>query len=152
MVILFLLAVLVFAKESPFGKFIHRLAVETPADALNKLAVGHVLVALVLFGLMGAFIRYGLTDWLSTIAMGFPDFALWAMSFEVGVYLDAVAILAAISVVARFRLIRTIVVVYATSLSPRRCAVRLRERRSRRGTRAVSMKSDEDGISFAFAI
>ncbi len=29
MVILFLLAVLVFARETPFGKFTHRLAVET---------------------------------------------------------------------------------------------------------------------------
>jgi len=152
MVVLFLLAVLAFARETPFGRFIHRAAVETPADALSKLSVGHLLVALVLLGLVGAFIRYGLTDWLHTVVMGLPDFALWAMSFEVGVYLDAMAILAAISIVARFRLIRTVVAAYVASLPPRRWAVRLRERHSRRRTQPVSEKSGEDDISFAFAV
>jgi hypothetical protein len=149
--LLFLLAIPIFAKGTPLGNAIHRWSVEVPAAALNRASAGHVLVALVLIVLTGAAIRYGITDWLRVTAMGLPDFTLWAMSFEVGVYLDAVAILAAISVVARVRLVRTVAVAYAASFSPRRWTARLRERRRRRGTRPIPAESGEDGIAFAFA-
>ena len=147
-----IMATLALAKETPCGKALHRLVVEIPANALNRLSIGHLLLALAMLTLIGLVVRYGGTDGLQMIASSLPDLATWITTFEVGTYVDALAMLAAISVIARVRIIRAMVAPHLAALMPRRRSARPRDRRSHRQSKPTSADCDEDSIRFAYAI
>ncbi len=152
MLLMAVMATLALAKETPCGKALHRLVVEIPANALNRLSIGHLLLALAMLTLIGLVVRYGGTDGLQMIASSLPDLATWITTFEVGTYLDALAILAAISVIVRARIIRPMIAPHLAALMPRRRSARPRDRRSRRQKRSTSDDCGEDSIRFAYAI
>ena len=133
---------LLLAPETPIGRAIARWTVTKPAARLNRITRGQVmLVVLMASGV-------GLLTWLigheavRLMAMGTPELAVWATTFEVTAYLDAFAAIVAAASAARFGMIRA----WVRSVVTRRPA---REHRARRTRAAANDDEDSRGVPLA---
>jgi hypothetical protein len=136
--------------ETPVGRFLHRLMVEAPAARLARVARRHALIAMALMSVGALLAWFGEGDGLRVLSMAAPETWAWLMTFEVGVYFDALAALVAASSAVR---VKGIIARLpgAARRAPRPPAGAGRAKRSHRRSVGVPANDDEDRLALALA-
>ncbi len=132
---------LLFAPDTPTGRFLHRHLVIAVARRLDRITAGHVLLMLGLCA--GAALVIGVMrgDGLALLGMMAPEVSSWLITFEVSSYLD---IAAAVVLAATTVRIRGLAGAWRPRRRPlRRTAGTRRARRSPRPARPVARNDDE---------
>lgn len=104
--LLLLLATMLVAPDTQFGRLLRRIMVERPAAALARVTFGHILLASALLVAVAATLWLLQQDGLQFLAATSPETMTWIMAFDVPTYLEAVSALALIASAVRFRAIR----------------------------------------------
>jgi hypothetical protein len=148
--LLALWATLGLARDTPIARLLHRIMVEQPATALNRVNRGDILLAIVLIGLGSLIAWYGEADGVRMLSMAVPDAAVWLTTFEVSAYLDVLAALAATAALVRLRSARIFLMALLAPLMRRPAIGDARPRCSRR--RAVIAPANDDGGGAGLAL
>lgn len=87
-------SVLLFARETSIGRFLHRWMVERPAGWLAKISRGQAIVLTSCFAIAGALIWFEQGEALRLMGMASPELLGWLTMFEVSTFADVVAVVA----------------------------------------------------------
>lgn len=150
--IVFLLcwATLICAPRTPVACLLHRLMVEMPAAALNRLEPGHVALAIVVTMLVVVHLNAGDSDPIRMVALFAPDVTLWLASIEISAIVEAVVALTAAAALRRVGIAATLTRIFVSL--PRHPKNKVnRARNGPRLNRKVPSNDDEDGVKFALA-
>lgn len=151
--IVFLLcwATLIRDARTPITRFLHRLTVEIPAAALNRLEPGHIALAIVVTMLVVVHLNAGDSDAIRMVALFAPEVTVWLASLEISAIVEAVvALAAATAALRRLGIAATLTRVFVSL--PRHPKNKVN--RSRKGPRLnhkVPSNDEEDGVRFALA-
>jgi hypothetical protein len=151
--ILFLIcwATLVGAARTPIARLLHRLMVEMPATALNRLEPGHIALAIVVTMLVVVHLNAGDSDPIRMVALFAPDVTLWLASIEISAIVEAlVALAAAAAAFRRVGIAATLRGIFVSLLRHPKNKVN-RARNTPRLNRKLPANDDEDGAEFALA-
>lgn len=151
--IVFLLcwAKLISAPRSPVARVLHRLMVEMPAAALNRLEPGHIALAIVVVLLVVVHLNAGDNDPIRMAALFAPDVTLWLASIEISAIVEAgVAVAAAAAALRRAGIAATLARISVSLPRHPKNNVR-RARNEPRLNRKIPANDDEDGAKFARA-
>jgi hypothetical protein len=134
---------LLVAPATPVGRFLHRHLVVAAAARLNRVAPGHIPLALALCGVVAFVVWLMQGDGLALLGMAAPEASSWLITFEASSYLDVLA--AVVSVAATVR-VRSIASRWRASVRRPACraAGTRRGRRPRRLARPVASNDDEN--------
>lgn len=133
---------LLFAPDTPTGRFLHRHLVVGLARRLDRVRAGHVLLMLILCA--GAALVIGVMrgDGLALLGMVAPEASSWIITFEVSSYLDIAAAVVFAAATVRMRGLTGMLRGQRRRL-PHRGAATRRARRTRRPARPVAHNDDE---------
>ncbi|RYY47697.1 MAG: hypothetical protein EOP59_00630 [Sphingomonadales bacterium] len=131
-----LLAAMVFAADTPAGRFLHRALVALPARGLARISGGSVLAAVGVVATLAAV--FWLIDEELAVVMTLmaPEALAYIAMFEIGTLIETLLAVTFISTTARFRQ----VVAMLRGLKPR-----ARTPRTRRKQRPAPSNDDEEG-------
>src|SRR5215472_14231469 len=99
LVVVALAALLLFPK-SAVGQALHRLLVEAPAQALNRLRRGHAALVIGVMILVAAAVALGREGFI--VAAQTPEFIAWFAAFDIATYVDVVAAALIVAAAVRF--------------------------------------------------
>ncbi|MEG3143426.1 hypothetical protein U1839_02055 [Sphingomonas sp. RT2P30] len=133
---------LLFAPNTPTGRFLHRHLVVAVARRLDRVTAGHVLLMLTLCAVATLVIALMRGDGLALLGMMAPEASSWLITFEVSSYLDIAAAVALAGATVRMRGLRG-AWRGARRRPLRRGAGMRRARRSPRPARPVARNDDE---------
>ncbi len=137
---------LAMAGDTPVGRAMRGLLVERPAARLARIARGHVMLAVLLFGGTGLIVAVLGHEAARFLAMGLPELASWVTMFEVTAYLDAaVAVVTAVTM-TRFAGLKAWLRTFRLPGRPR-----ARAPRRQRTTQAARKPVNDDGPGWALA-
>lgn len=137
-----LILILSFAPDTAMARWLSRWLIEKPAISLNRTSRWQWMVAMGVVLLVGVLIWFEAADGLRLLGMAGPDFAAWAVTFEITTYIDGLAAgVIAWSNRSRLSVRRSMSAV----IGLRRQGARRRQKRSRRTpSRCGEAANDDD--------
>jgi len=151
--IVFLLcwATLIRDARTPITRFLHRLMVDMPAAAFNRLEPGHIALAIVVTVLVVVHLNAGDSDPIRMVALFVPEVTVWLASLELGAIVEAVvALAAAAAALRRVGIAATLTRVFLSL--PRYSKNKVnRARKEPRLNRKLPSNDEDDGVEFALA-
>ena len=151
--IVFLLcwATLIRDARTPITRFLHRLMVEMPAAALNRLEPAHIALAIVVTVLVVVHLNAGDSDPIRMVALFAPEVTIWLASLELGAIVEAVvALAAAAAALRRVGIAATLTRIFVSLPRHSKNGVN-RARKEPRLNRKVPSNDEDDGVKFALA-
>jgi hypothetical protein len=100
------LATLILFPETPMGRVLHRVLVETLARRLNRIRAGHLMFAGVLIAFATGLILLFEWEGVRLVGMAAPEVAAWLGMFDAAAVLDLAAVAVAMAANSRFRAAR----------------------------------------------
>jgi hypothetical protein len=142
--------------ETQIAKHLRRILIEAPASALSGISPARWVFFLCLLLACAAFFAYAKTEGLFIAGQFAGDGMVWFLAFDVGTYIDAIAIIAVIAANVRVRAIREaarLVIARARSWLSRGASGTQNHRRPNPGRRAHRIRrpgprrpaNDDDG-------
>jgi hypothetical protein len=88
-------AIVTGAARTPIALLLHRLMVEWPAAAINRLEPGHIALAIVVTILVVMHLNAGDSDPIRMVALFAPEVTVWLAGIEIGAIVEALIALTA---------------------------------------------------------
>ncbi len=101
-----ILATLIAFPETPIGRALHRVLVESLARRLNRVQPGHLIFAGVLIALGTALILLFEWEGVRLVGMAAPEVVSWLAMFDAAAVLDLAAVAVAMAATTRVRAVR----------------------------------------------
>jgi hypothetical protein len=120
------IGVMLLFPQTLAGRALRRLLVEIPAERLNRLRRGHVILLITLAAMLGVAVLAG-REALMVSGMYLPEGVAWLAAFDIATYVDVIA--AALIVAASVRIGAAVA---AGRAAVRRLGPRVRRPRARR--------------------
>ncbi|MES2987086.1 MAG: hypothetical protein V4808_04195 [Pseudomonadota bacterium] len=130
---------MVFAPETPAGRFLHRALVELPGKALAHISRGDVVVSVALVAALAGVFWLIDEELALVLSMMAPEALVYLTMFEIGTLVDAIAGIALVTTTVRFQQLGAIL----RSMRPR-----ARATRARRAQRLTPANDDEEGAAY----
>ncbi len=90
-------------REAPVGELLRRLLIELPARELPRLTPARLAFGLLVAMAIVVVITFAKATGMIAIAQAIPEGLAWFATFDVGTYLDAIALIWLVAAVVQFR-------------------------------------------------
>jgi len=141
---------LLVAGNTPFGRLLHRVMVDIPAGAANRISRANVTITCVILVLAVLHLSAGEADPVRLLGLFAPDLAIWLIGFEISAVVEVAASVSALAVWCWISVKSVLAALFARVW--RRPEIKTRQaRRRRRRDRVSPANDDEDGGELSLA-